>query len=69
MENHSRDHFYYSLFACGAEYCMSFSFHFLPTIHLHTLATWMGVTTFAIYSFVSAVHFKHSVAQIPKKEV
>lgn len=64
MKNHEVSHIHYTVFACSAEYGMSFATHFLPSLHMHHLGTWLGAIMFLVYTAGSFVYVKNSVATI-----
>lgn len=61
---HEINHHRYTLFAVSAEYIMAFSLHFLPTLHMAKVAIGLGMLTFAVYSLVSALYFRQSLAYV-----
>lgn len=58
MKNQEPTHFHHVMLM--AEYGMTMSLHFLPEYHLSSLAQWLGISFFAIYSIVSLFHYRQT---------
>jgi len=56
MQNFDKSHVNYSLFACMAEFLISFSINLLPSLHLQNLGVFMSLGMFALYFGISVIH-------------
>lgn len=61
MKNHEMSHFYHAMLV--TEYGMTFSFHFLPELNLSHLALWLGISSFALYTVIAVLHYRHATKE------
>lgn len=64
MNHDHRYHHYYSVFATLSEFTLAFSLHGLATLHLTTIAYTIAAVVFLIYTAVTAIYLRRSLALI-----